>query len=257
MTGKSVIIDNNEQFLRSLHKLDKHSIVNCRLRLIPGEEHLLVDLLERGVTLIPSASSQLASRSKAHQARIFIDFMLPHTRVAYDANGLLETISRYNSADITEVVVKRDRKNGGIGIHRFRTIEEVYNHAAFGSLEYPIVVQPLIEHFRDIRVIVLGTYIEAYERVNHTNFRHNLHCGGSAASCELSEELLQFCRKVMERGKFPYAHIDLMQTPAGAIYLTEINLRGGLSGAKIRANRYREIINRLQAQLLADIVSSS
>jgi ribosomal protein S6--L-glutamate ligase len=245
-----IIIENNTDFTTHYHSLNEHSIVNCRLRLIPGEEHVLTDLLERCVTLIPSASSQLASRSKVYQARIFSRFMLPNTIPIYDKNGLLEATSIYHERELSQVIVKQDRKNGGIGIHRFRNIEDVYNRLSLDTFEQPVVLQPFIENFRDIRVIWLGEYREAYERVNPTNFRRNLHCGGSAIPYELDADILQFCSEVMQRGAFPYAHIDVMQTPEGALYLTEINLRGGLLGAKIEAHHYHEIIAEIHRQLL-------
>jgi ribosomal protein S6--L-glutamate ligase len=182
--------------------------------------------------------------------------MLPHTLAVYDSNGLLEATSHFNHLGLTQVIVKRDRKNGGVGIHRFPSIEDVYNLASFGTQEYPLVIQPFIEGFRDIRIIWLGEYVEAYERVNSTNFRHNLHCGGIAVPYELNEPLLQFCGRVMERGRFPYAHLDLMQTSDGSHYLTEINLRGGLRGARIDAPTYRDRIEALTGRLLNDTLLS-
>jgi ribosomal protein S6--L-glutamate ligase len=257
LTGPPVtIIKNNADFTKNYQFLNEHSVVNCRLRLIPGEEHLLTDLLERRVTLIPSATSQLASRSKVYQCRIFRRFMLPNTLTIYDNNGLLEATSVYRAHGISEVIVKQDRKNGGMGIHHFKTIEDVYNQLSLGAFHQPVVVQPFIENFRDIRIIWLGEYREAYERVNPANFRRNLHCGGSAIPCELDKDILKFCSNVMRRGAFPYAHIDVMQTPEGALYLTEINLRGGLRGAKIDSHRYREIIEGIHEQLLSKRLSS-
>ena len=46
--------------------------------------------------------------------------------------------------------------------------------------------------------------------------------------------MLNFCRKAMERGKFPYAHLDIHITDDGTYYLSEITLNGGTKGAKIR-----------------------
>lgn len=177
--------------------------------------------------------------------------MLPNTVVAYNANDLLKHISDYNIAGVEEVVVKRDRKNGGLGVHYFPSVEEVYNFATFANLEYPIVLQPFAKEFKDIRVIALGEeYSEAYERSNSANFRHNLHCGGQATPYEISEKMVKFCQQVMNRGKFPYAHIDLMQMDSGAIHLIEINLRGGLRGAQIDSNQYKEVINKIHHKLV-------
>jgi ribosomal protein S6--L-glutamate ligase len=44
----------------------------------------------------------------------------------------------------------------------------------------------------------------------------------------------------MARGRFPYAHIDLMILEDNSFYLGEINLRGGIRGAKITPAQYRE-----------------
>ena len=53
----------------------------------------------------------------------------------------------------------------------------------------------------------------------------------------------------MERGDFPYAHIDLMETPDKNLHLTEINLRGGLRGAQISSEEYRDRIAARNQQL--------
>jgi glutathione synthase/RimK-type ligase-like ATP-grasp enzyme len=256
LTGSDIrVISSNHEFRQTFFHLNHLCIINCRLRLAPGEEHLFVDLLERGVFLLPSATAQLASRSKVHQSLVFRNFMVPETTVLYSPFDLLAAISRYSEAGIGEVVVKRDRKNGGIGIHRFASIEEVHNLAAFGYLEFPLVVQPFIEEFRDIRVIILGEYSEAYERINPSNFRHNLHCGGRASPCILTDEQLVFCQRVLACGSFPYAHLDLMVLPSGTIYLIEINLRGGLRGAKIKGRRYLQLTEELDRMALTKAIA--
>ena len=57
----------------------------------------------------------------------------------------------------------------------------------------------------------------------------------------------------MERGRFSYAHLDLMLTRGGEYWLTEINLRGGLKGAKISGEVYRQKIETIHKQLLDKI----
>jgi hypothetical protein len=75
---------------------------------------------------------------------------------------------------------------------------------------YPFVLQPLLTNFTDIRVIIVENYIEAYTRENPYNFRCNLAAGGKSTPYSLTRKQINFCKKIMERGKFPYAHIDLM-----------------------------------------------
>lgn len=216
-----------------------------RLRLNASEEHLLLDLVERGIQLFPSALAQLTSRSKAMQARLFAQFMLPHTRAIHDRHLLMATVSLYNKEKIGKVVTKLDRANCGNGVLLWNSVEEVYNQATLGALPYPFVLQPFAQDSHDIRVIMLGEYTEAYQRSNPDNFRHNLHCGGNSLPCDLSADQQVICRAVMERGLFPYGHLDLMVTPDGTTYLAEINLRGGIRGARIGAGEYRKKIAAL------------
>ncbi len=237
-----------------MHQLQADDIVCCRLRLKPQEEHLLLDLVERGVILIPSATSQLASRSKTFQARIFLPMMLPGTEAVYDIHGLLGVICRYERTATRPIILKHDRKNGGLGIHLFKDPEDIFTLAANSVLPFPFVLQPFIAESRDIRVIILGDYIEAYQRLNPDNFRNNLHCGGRAIRWELSKEQMALCKKVMLRGAFPYAHIDLMLTHDDTVYLTEINLRGGIRGAVISPQEYGKRIEDLHKGLLQKIL---
>ncbi len=250
------VIHTNDDFFSCYHELQAGDIVTCRLRLKFGEEHILLDILERGIKLIPSATCQLASRSKCFQARLLSPLMIPHTVVIYDIHGLLKTVSLYGQHAIERVVLKHDRKNAGLGIHLFRDIEDVYTQAANDVLPYPFVLQPYIENSRDVRVIIIDDFVEAYERINPHNFRNNLHCGGNPLPVELSQDQLQLCRTAMKRGGYPYAHLDLMITEKEEVYLAETNLRGGMRGAVIDSKEYRLKIAEQKRKLLARLTTS-
>lgn len=253
MSNAPRIIRDKATLLSQFDTLCRGDIVCGILPLKYGEEHLLFDLMARGIDFAPSATAQLASKSKAFQAVILKPWMVPATTVIYNYHQLLETTNTYNRKNIEKVVLKQDRKNAGMGILLYRSIEDIYTQAANGVLSYPFVIQPYVEQSRDIRVVILGDYIEAYSRFNPDNFRNNLHCGGSAKPCSISEEVRNFCAEVMVRSNFPYAHLDLMLTPEKEIYLAEINLRGGLRGANIsseecksrRADIENSIVERL------------
>jgi ribosomal protein S6--L-glutamate ligase len=180
--------------------------------------------------------------------------MIPHTLVIYDIHRLLETVSLYGRHGIEKVILKHDRKNAGLGIFLFRDIEDVYTQAANKVIPYPFVIQPYIHKSRDLRVIVLGDYLEAYERKNPHSFRNNLHCGGAAAPVRLSTEQLKLCHAVMERGDYPYGHLDLMVTEKDETYLAEINLRGGIRGAAINPGDYTKRVKDIEADLLQKIL---
>jgi glutathione synthase/RimK-type ligase-like ATP-grasp enzyme len=243
------IIRDNTTLFEQYEILEPGDIICCRLRLKPGEEHLLLDLSSRDIIGIPSFISQLCSRSKAFQTRLYSWAMIPGTTVIYTIHDLLNAVGTCGRTGITKVVVKLEGKNGGLGVFLFSSIEDVYTQSALGLIPYPYVLQPFVSDCRDLRVIVLGNYWEAYERSNPHNFRHNLHCGGTPAPAELTDKQRKLCRRVMEQGTFPYAHIDLMITDDGLTYFTEINLRGGLKGAQIKSEEYQQRIDDVSETL--------
>ncbi len=250
-----MLVTDNETLLRRYGELAAGDTVVGRLRLRPGEEHLLLDLQARGVRMIPPATSQLCSRSKVFQARILAGLMVPHTRPVYDLHDMMRLVSLYTRETVGPVVCKLDRANGGTGILRFASIEDVYSQAALGVLPFPFVVQPFVRDCRDIRVVILGETMDAYERRNPDNFRHNLHWGGRSRSLTPSRDQLRICRRAMERAGFPYAFVDLMESGSGETWLSEINLRGGLRGARLNQQQYLRAVEEIHQKLLADRIA--
>ena len=246
------VITDNHTLFDEYHTLQSGDIVVGRVRLKPAEEPLLLDLVDRGIRLIPSALSQLASRSKTLQAKLLAPFMVPHTLAVYDLHDLTAAISLYGRNRIGQVVTKHDRRNAGMGVHLWPSIEEVYSQASFGVMPLPFVLQPYHPDCRDIRVIVINDYQEAYWRHNPDNFRNNLHCGGQSTPCELTEAQRDLCQQAMARARFPYGHIDIMVTPDNESYVAEINLRGGIRGAKIQAEEYRTRVEAVHQKRLAE-----
>ncbi|MBI5559622.1 MAG: hypothetical protein HY885_18520 [Deltaproteobacteria bacterium] len=251
MSSSRRIITNNRILRQDYHSLQKDDVCLGRLRLKATEEHLLLDLVERGIILFPSALSQQLCRSKTFQAHLFAKEMLPLTLPVHDQHDMIAAVNFYHGKGVIKVVTKHDRKNAGMGILLWRGVEEVFNHSTLGSLPYPFVLQPFAENSRDIRVIVLGDYIESYTRHNPTNFRNNLHCGGLSKPCGLTQAQWLLCQHVMLRGKFPYAHIDLMILEGGEVHLAEINLRGGIRGAEISPAEYRIKVEKIHQDFLS------
>ncbi|MGV1100647.1 ATP-grasp domain-containing protein [Thiovibrio sp. JS02] len=252
MQKRRVVTDNAS--LRSLYnELTAGDLVVGRVRLRASEEVLLLDLVERGVQLFPAALAQLASRSKALQARLFSSWMLPLTMAVHDLHDLREAMNIYAVCRTGAVVTKLDRKNAGQGIFRWSCLEDVFNQASLGVLPFPFVLQPFVAETEDIRAVFLDDYVEAYRRESPLNFRNNMHFGGLSTPCALTVEQQRICRAVMERGKFPYAHIDLMVGKGGDTYLSEINLRGGIRGARIKAREYQARIAAIHATAMAQL----
>lgn len=247
MNRKRLIVTDNSTLRSQFNALASGDLIVGRVRLHRSEEQLLLDLVERGVKLFPSALSQLASRSKTMQARLFSSRMLPLTHALHDLHDLQKAMAAYQQNRVTAVVTKLDRKNAGMGIHLWPSVEDVFNQASLGVLPFPFVLQPYIADARDIRAIFLGQYEEAYFRNNPDSFRNNLHFGGASTPCTLTAQQRDLCLQTMERGKFPYAHIDLMVLPTGENYLAEINLGGGTRGARISTAEYQARLAAIHA----------
>ena len=211
-----------------------------------------IDLLERGVRFFPSALSQTLGHSKVAQALVLRQWMIAHTLTIARRVDLMHAINTYNKRGIGTVVTKEDHLQCGFGVRRWDNIEAVYNHVSFNASSYPFVLQPFLEAYTDVRVIMAGDYCEAYSRENQNNFRMNLTAGGTSRPYTLTKAHLALCHSVMERGKFPYAHIDLLITEDGHTYLSEIALNGGMKGACIR----REDLSALKKELLEKMARS-
>ena len=239
MNSGARLIGDNDRLRELFSELGPGDCFLGRLRLRASEENLVADLLSRGVILFPSGLCQLLGRSKVMQATVFAGEMLPGTRAIHDLHDLLLLLPEYQRLGVGRVVTKKDRANAGLGINLWNSLEEVFNQASLGGLAFPFVVQPFAENCRDIRVLLLADYQEAYWRDNPHNFRNNLHCGGRATPAQLTASQLSLCQRVMVRGDFPYAHLDLMVTAEHRTFLAEINLRGGIRGAVITADEYR------------------
>ena len=216
------------------------------------KSNLLIDLLERGIICLPSALAQVLSGSKATQAHVLAEFMLPHTRVIRRRHDLIRAMADYTRCSIGPVVTKADHLHCGHGIRRWDHIEMLYNVSGLDPDAYPFVLQPYVfETFTDIRIILAAGYVEAYRRSSPFNFRKNLSLGAESKAFQPDAGQLSFCRRVMERGRFPYAHLDMMVFADGSCFLSEIALEGGIKGAKIS----RSELNRLKAQQLEEMAA--
>ena len=213
------------------------------------KQAILIDLASRGVACYPSALSQTLNGSKVAQAFIYRQWMVPHTLAICRRADLIAAISHLAAHGIGAVVSKQDHMHCGHGIRRWQSIEQLYNCLGFDTTAYPFVLQPFVENFTDVRVIMVGDYEEAYIRENPNSFRGNLAAGGQSRPCELNADNHRLCRAAMQRGGFPYAHIDLMIDGDGGAYLCEIALNGGTHGARID----RRELDRKKKELLLNL----
>jgi ribosomal protein S6--L-glutamate ligase len=227
-----MIVKSNRELKDRYDELCAGDVFIGNLSLKYLKQSMFIDLMERGICCLPSPLSQILNSSKVAQAFVLKDWMLPHTNVITRRTDLIEAINTFNRHHIGPVVTKQDGMHCGHGIRRWETVETLYSFMALSESAYPFVLQPFQEKFIDVRVIIVGDYVEAYSRYNPHNFRVNITLGGTGSPHRLDEKMEVFCRSVMQRGKFPFAHIDLMLMGDGECYLAEIALNGGIKGAQ-------------------------
>jgi ribosomal protein S6--L-glutamate ligase len=179
--------------------------------------------------------------------------MLPHTFVITRRADLIDIINKYNRLGIASVITKEDRLHCGYGIRKWDSIETVYSFMGLSESSYPFVIQPFLENFTDVRVIIAGDYMEAYVRHNPDNFRMNISMGGKNYTYAVDKDTEEFCRTAMVQGKFPYAHVDLQITDNGKYFLSEIALNGGIKGARIG----RKELDQKKQNLLENLAAIS
>ncbi len=245
MSRTPTIVCSLTELRRRYPDLSAGDLVLGPLAIKPGEEILLLDLQERGVAFFPPLLAQLVARAKTAQALVLGEFMLPGTFVAHN---LLDLAARLGDARLSgQVVSKRNQAHLGLGVSLWPSLEALYSVAGLQPPPFPLVVQPFLADARDLRVVVLEDYTEAYERLNPQGFRKNLFQGGTFRPTEVSQELLAFCRRAMARGKFPYAVLDVLLSPQGRPYLSGINFHAGLRGSQLGQTEFRRRVKTLLA----------
>ena len=247
-----MIVKSNRELRALYHELSAGDVFIGNLSMKFLKHPMLIDMLERGIHCLPSPLSQILNSSKATQAFVLKQWMLPLTAVIRRRSDLIEAITRFNKHNIGPVVTKQDGMHCGHGIRRWDTIETLYSFVALSDASYPFVLQPFREIFTDVRVIIVEDYVEAYSRHNPHNFRVNMTLGGVGSPVEIDAKKESFCREVIQRGKFPFAHIDLMLLENNECYLSEIALNGGIKGARISRETLDQKKNAVLEKLAKD-----
>ena len=252
-----MIVKSSRELITLYQELSADDVFIGNLSMKFLKHPMFIDMLERGICCLPSALSQILNSSKATQAFVLKQWMLPLTVVIRRRSDLIEAVNTFNKHNIGPVVTKQEGMHCGHGIRRWETIETLYSFVALSESSYPFVLQPFREKFTDIRAIIVEDYVEAYTRYNPHNFRVNITLGGSGSPIEIDAKMESLCRTIMQRGKFPYAHIDLMLLENNDCYLSEIALNGGIKGAHISREALDQKKNAVLEKLAGKIAESN
>ena len=109
------------------------------------------------------------------------------------------------------------------GTQGFLKREQDKEQIFHGIKNADVVVQPLIEGGKDVRVYVLGnTILAAVCRTAKEGFKSNYSLGGDASLYTLSDENISFVKKIMEQFSFGLVGIDFLIDEKGKFLFNEI-----------------------------------
>jgi hypothetical protein len=213
-----------------LSKCKKGDKVSCTIS-DPRFIGIFHEVESRGALLFPNLVAQSLSLSKVHQALHYVDHMVPNTEVLFRKFHLQRVLRKYAEKNILKSVVKEDRGSMGLGNHPCWSLNELARTITQVA-KPPVVVQPMIEDFREFRLLIFGDTIVAKEKTNSDKiFWKNRIYGGVTKRITPSREVIAFGKEMMKLGKFPWAYMDLLVTN-GNHFLSEINLSGSNAGLK-------------------------
>ena len=213
-----------------LSKSKKGDKISCMIT-DPRCMGMFYELESRGADIFPPLLSQSLSLSKVHQALHFMDYMIPSTQVLFRTSNIHKLLRRYGERSIVKTVVKEDRGSMGMGGHPCWSLNELA-WAIVHVTPFPVVVQPMLDDFREFRLVVMGETVVAKEKIGSDGlFWNNRIFGGVTKLIDPTKEMVEFGKEVMRIGKFPWAYIDLFVTDADT-FVSEINLSGSNAGMK-------------------------
>lgn len=122
-----------------------------------------------------------------------------------DENSIIKAVAGHGG---TQVFLKREQDK-----------EQIFH----GIKNADVVVQPLIEGGKDVRVYVLGdTILAAVCRTAKEGFKSNYSLGGEVSLYTLSDENISFMKKIMEQFSFGLVGIDFLIDEKGKFLFNEI-----------------------------------
>jgi hypothetical protein len=108
-----MIVKSNRELKARYHELSAGDVFIGNLSMKFLKHPMLIDMLERGICCLPSPLSQILNSSKATQAFVLKQWMLPLTVVIRRRSDLIETVNTFNKHNIGPVVTKQEGMHCG------------------------------------------------------------------------------------------------------------------------------------------------
>ena len=150
----------------------------------------------------------------------------PDATVAFSKDSALEALDKNGFPKIIKPTVG----SWGRMVSKINDMDSAEGIIDGREAMYPIHQVHFLEEFverppRDIRVIVIGDNVAAaiYRNSGDGNWKTNTHLGGSAETCEISNEIEDICIKAKNAVYGDIVGIDLMESDEKGMVVHEIN----------------------------------
>ena len=150
----------------------------------------------------------------------------PDATVAFSKDSALEALNKNGFPKIIKPTVG----SWGRMVSKINDMDSAEGIIDGREAMYPIHQVHFLEEFverppRDIRVIVIGDNVAAaiYRNSGDGNWKTNTHLGGSAETCEITNELEDICIKAKDTVHGDIVGIDLMESNDKGMVVHEIN----------------------------------
>jgi ribosomal protein S6--L-glutamate ligase len=191
-----------------------------------------------GKPFFPSLETCLYADEKIKQTTLFTMLKVPHprTRIYFHLHHH-DILKDFAFPFIAKLPRASSR---GRGVYKIGNPEDL---AAYLCLTPVAYIQEYLPHDRDLRVILVNYEpVLAYWRQRApSNFRANLHQGGTPQFLDIPDEALSIARDTARRCRLNDVGLDLLLCE-GKWYVIEANMEYGREGLRMRGMNLKQIL---------------
>lgn len=191
-----------------------------------------------GKPFFPSLETCLYADEKIKQSTLFSMLGIPHprTRFYYHLHHR-DILGDFSFPFVAKLPRASSR---GRGVYKIENPEQLNAYLRLTPIAY---IQEYLPHDRDLRVILVNyePILSYWRQRDPSNFRANLHQGGTPLFFEIPYDALSLAQDTALRCKFNDVGLDLIQC-RGKWYVIEANMEYGREGLRMKGMNLKEIL---------------
>ena len=191
-----------------------------------------------GKPFFPSLETCLYADEKIKQTTLFSMLNVPHptTRIYYHLHH--QDILRDFSFPFVAKLPRASSR--GRGVYKIENPDQLQAYLCLTRVAY---IQEYLPHDRDLRVILVNyePILSYWRHRDPSNFRTNLHQGGTPQFLEIPDEALSLARATAVRCRFNDVGLDLILC-RGKWYVIEANMEYGREGLRMKGMNLKQIL---------------